>query len=282
MGRPTGWCLADHGDALEIAFWPLFGKQFPAYETYWRKYTVPLTRRDAAPYDHGFKSDRELAILNPPRTKVDLLVAKLHYATFWHLSAVHRLRHSDLLLDLDSFTHCIIRLASARDTTAAFAGMATGLGKTPKAARHAWFKANPNPRMLQLGNYRNHLVHGAPFMQLDVGGLSPLYPRIGLEDRYHDDWRGGFRKSDFARPEGIVDSAWPGCLRYAERSWRAVLKAAGPPSTYPLPTPEVGYMVRLRKGLGRVVTSSSRQASDPFVSEPISGASRTATRRRGR
>lgn len=274
------WRLADHGDSLEVGFWPLFGKQFPAYEIYWRKYSVPLTKRDGATYSHNFKSDKELAELDPPRTKLDIDLAKLHYATFWHLTAVYRLRRlSDLLLELDSFTHCITRLSSARDTAAAFAGIAHGMGTDPERARRKWWNSNPNERMKKLGLYRNHLVHGAPFTQLDVGGVSPLYPRIGLEARYHTDWRGGHRRSDFALPEAIVDSAWSWCLRYVEQTWRAALKVAGPPSAYPLPTPEVDWMVELNRP-GPVVTSSATQiVDDPFIPATVSGVSRRRDRR---
>ncbi len=277
MKRPAPWRLADHGDSLETTYWPLFGEQFPAYEIYWQKYSVPLTKRDDASYSIQFKSNKELAKLNPPRTKSDLDIAKLHYATFWHLCAVYRLRHSDpdLVLELDSFTHCITRLSSARDTAESFAGVATGLGPDPKRARRAWRDANPSKRMKQLGDYRNHLVHGAPFMRLD-NGMGSLFPRIGREARYHDDWRGPVRQSDFAVPELIVDSAWSSCLRYAERAWRAVLKVAGPPSSYPSPTPSVDLMVELRAGAGSGITSTASYAIDPkaFWSEPVSGAAR--------
>lgn len=76
------WRLADHGDRLERAFGLLFGEQFPSYEIYWRKYSVPLTKREDAEYSHHFKSDKDLAKLDPPRTKFDLELATLHYATF--------------------------------------------------------------------------------------------------------------------------------------------------------------------------------------------------------
>jgi len=267
------WRLANHGDALEKSFWPLFGNEFPSYEIYWRKYSVPLTKRDGATYSHHFKSDKELAKLSPARTKFDIDLAKLHYATLWHLTAVYRLRHlDDLLLELDSFTHCITRLSSARDTAAAFAGIAHLMGTDPEKARRAWWNAHPNERMKQLGMYRNHLVHGAPFTQLDVGGLSPLYPRIGREARYHNDWRGGFRKSDFARPEAIVDTAWSWCLRYVEQAWRAVLRVAGAPSAYQSPPPEADWV--WTGGADSGITSSASRGIDPFKPDPLSGMSK--------
>ena len=244
------WRLADHGDRLERAFGLLFGEQFPSYEIYWRKYSVPLTKREDAEYSHHFKSDKDLAKLDPPRTKFDLDLATLHYATFWHLCAAYRLRHLDdePVMELDTFVHCITRLSSARDTAAAFAGIAHRMGPKAKRAREAWFNAKPSKPMQLLGAYRNFLVHGAPFMQLDVNGMYPLYPRIGREARYHNNWRGGYRTRDFAMPPAIVDSAWAWCLRYVELTWRAVLKVAGPPSTYPSPSPEVDWMVELSKG----------------------------------
>jgi len=171
------WRLADHGDRLERAFGLLFGEQFPSYEIYWRKYSVPLTKREDAEYSHHFKSDKDLAKLDPPRTKFDLDLATLHYATFWHLCAAYRLRHLDdePVMELDTFVHCITRLSSARDTAAAFAGIAHSMGPKAKRAREAWFNAKPSKPMQLLGAYRNFLVHGAPFMQLDVNGM---YPRV--------------------------------------------------------------------------------------------------------
>ncbi len=280
------WRLADHGDSVEIDYWPLFGELFPAYEIYWRNYAVPLTKRDGTDYSIQFKSDKELALLKPPRSKGDLDMAKLNYATFWHLCAVYRLRHDafQFEMELDTFTHCITRLASARDTAAAFAGIATGLSPDPKKARVAWWTANPNKRMQQLGAYRNHLVHGAPFMRLN-DGLGSLFPRIGREERYHDDWRGRVRRSDFARPELIVDAAWTWCLRYAERTWRSVLKVIDTPSAYPPPTAAVDFMVELRTGAGSGVTSTASYAInpptwqvDPFWSVPVSGSAKQGQR----
>src|SRR5207244_343497 len=125
-------------------------------------------RRDWTPPDVHFKSDAELAQLDPPRNKHDLNLARLHYATFWHLCAAYDVRNGGPM-DLDLFTGCVTRLASATDTSDAFLGLIQGLGTKPKPAREAWRPAHPDPRTFQLRTYRNHLVHGAPFMQVVSG-----------------------------------------------------------------------------------------------------------------
>jgi hypothetical protein len=233
---PGPWLIAEHGDYREQRCWPLFGaQQFPSYETYWRGYVVPLTRRDWTPPDIHFKSDSELAQLDPPRTKHDLDLARLHYATFWHMCAAYELRNAGPL-DLDSFTGCITRLASATDTADAFLTLVDGPGLKPKEARERWRAVHRDTKTWELRMYRNHLVHGAPFMQRETrSGL--CFPRIGREQSYHDDWRGPIVREDFASPESIIDAAWGACLNYFERQWVAMLSRVGPPSKYPLASP---------------------------------------------
>jgi hypothetical protein len=121
--------IATHGDQYEQIAYQLFIRdKFPAYETFWQNFIVPLTNR---PVDIHTKSDQELALQFSNETKVQIheriAVMQLHYSVLRMLIKAYDKRKfagTDMSAVEDSFSY----LYSALDIAAELLG------------RYGWYK----------------------------------------------------------------------------------------------------------------------------------------------
>jgi hypothetical protein len=243
---PPTYTLEKDGDPVEQTAWGLFVRdEWPSYETVWREYVVPITRRP----DPGFRSDEDLARfgLGPE----DMGNAQLHYTTLTHLARAFSVKGAGLHT-ADQFTEALVRLSAATDTADELLQRATHRGEYPpfeesREPRSAWRKAN-GYRLQPLRDYRNRVLHGhlVPYEvrkqipRLDEhGNTVPVeeyvlrFPQIGKETEWRD-WRSlehlnpVLMHRDFATAGQIVQGAWEEVLAYLEEQWQAHLVGLGP------------------------------------------------------
>lgn len=236
--------LSTDGDYLERQYWSAFIRsEFPRYERFWLAFVVPVTTRDTNRTNPRLKTNHELAVMHPPRTRFDVYLGQLHYSVLWNLCAAYALRHAPrtFTTEFDLFVHCIIRLTSALDAadellqrhnevyTGGYNPWSAG---RPAAARNAWRGAHADAARLSLQEYRNHVAHSGALMSIRSGN-DILVPRLGHFQEYRD-WRSltplpskTTLGDDFRTTEQVATKAWKHTLRYLEKWWRWLLHKRG-------------------------------------------------------
>ena len=186
--------LAIDGDDIERYYWGFIKDYFPSYESFWLKYTVPLTNR---PQNIHFKTDAELAKIN--KSIKDLCMAQLSYSAITNLG-----RCFDILNILKSITKNIIeqrnlltegfvRLVGSQDNIFELLERKTNPTYNPfnsissRTARENWRKNDGYPLDL-IRKYRNNLVHGRTHPCITGVENEIWFMKIGTEEKYLD-WR---------------------------------------------------------------------------------------------
>lgn len=115
-----GFTLADFGDHHEQRLWTFLSASFPAYEIFWRRYVVPLTKRIDP--NISFPQDRDLWI----RLRSDVhdkqeQFGMHHYSVFYYLGRTAE----RVSLGEDEFPEDVFSLLDAcGDNALAFCGLA--------------------------------------------------------------------------------------------------------------------------------------------------------------
>lgn len=222
--------LAQHGDPVEQAAWPLFlCDEFSQYEEFWRLFIVELTCRVHNPTDTRLRPKEELQAAGRDAWHVE--VAQLHYTTLLHLIRVFDLRQKGVH-DRDSFFEAIVRLDAATDTAFELLGHCLiDRGKSEpwneragERVRRRWDNQEPTKPFKALHDYRNSLLHGRARTEhpaLIRTGQSevrvPLYPTLDTMQKTLD-WREA-DPADAAPANQIVDDAWTDVLAYLRDTW---------------------------------------------------------------
>jgi len=199
--------LATHGDHYEQVAYPLFVKNnFPAYESFWQNFIVPLTNR---PTDVYTKSDQDLAAQFPNET-IDqihekIAVLQLHYSVLRMLLKAHEKR-ALAKTNIDAVEACFSHLFSALDiaaellgkyerirnnaviTTSAFEPLTSE--RNSITVRKAWQRSHAYPQQIKdIRKYRNLMLHGQMFGAMATSAANYLIlPKPEAIEKYLD-WR---------------------------------------------------------------------------------------------
>lgn len=233
--------LATHGDSLEMDCWLLFVEnQFPAYETFWQRYVVPITNR---PDNIHFKRDADLKEMG--KGPHDVCVAQLHYTVLWHLHRAFVILSPGDAMTEPELTEGMVRLSSALDVAGELlerftnpqsydpwdqrSGKTAGYRWRGKRQKEMQEKIDP---VEEVRHYRNYLVHGRIMPSIERDS----HPAIGYESKYVD-WRTvtlrenleSLDRTHFAPRKEILASAWEIVLTYLRDMWtQHLLARAGP------------------------------------------------------
>lgn len=229
--------LIDMRDQFEKDFWPKFIRdEFPSYESFWQKYTLPLLENGSI----NFKNEP-----TPEREKIDrnIHIAQLNYGVLRHLIRCYQILESLETTyhfgQYDLFIEGVTRLVGALDNSDEILARLkwpsdyneTSTKKIECEARKArkrWRDYIEDP-LQKIRNYRNRIIHGSPLSVIinDDQNKSICLPQVGKESLYMD-----FRlvtnnlpefadyKNDFFPVLRILKELWEETVKYAEEKWK--------------------------------------------------------------
>lgn len=227
--------LVDAGDQFEKDFWSIFVKDnFPNYETFWQKYTLPL------------REDRGINFKNEPAPEVGKIEQNIHIAQLNYGVLRHLIRCFQILKlikttyhfgQYDLFVEGISRLVGALDNSDEILARLKWSNEyneksvekieyEAREARKRWRNEIGDP-LQKIRNYRNRIIHGSPLsvIYMDDTNKSICLPQVGKENLYMD-----FRlvtsnlsestKKDFFPVQRILEELWGETIKYVDDKWK--------------------------------------------------------------
>lgn len=213
--------LLDHGDYYEKQWWQLVCQDFAAYETFWRRYIVPLTNR----VDPSISADSDQWI--GTRQDVDSRYEKIamaHYSVFYYLARATQLVTSPAgYFTKDAF----YLLDSCADNVKLFFDSIRSIMRDLGDSAEFLPKQHPKDypaEFSEIQSYRDVMLHNPVYGRLVKNGVEFL-PEAGRLGEIKWSWRklATLSANDFVDSRERLKSLRLALAKYLQSMWLKII-----------------------------------------------------------